>query len=121
MEQARPGRHLQRIEDRIARIAEPAGEFERPDALPVYDGIEIDVAAIAAFAQQWLHASEREVMKALRALIGDNRAHFAGQFAQIAGKETLVLPIETGGLQECLAIEIRPDADFDALDMLHQY
>ena len=37
---------------REARIAEAAGELERPDAVLVHDGVEVDVADMAVLAQQ---------------------------------------------------------------------
>src|SRR3954469_2261793 len=100
MKQARPRRRLQRVENRVARITEAAGEFERPDAFLVHDGIEVDIAAIAALAQQRYHPSQCEVMEAPGPLIGDDGAHLAGEFAEVAGEETLVLEVEAGRLQE---------------------
>src|SRR5688500_10217593 len=39
-----PAKPLQRAEHGISRIAEAAGELERPDALLVDDGIEVHIA-----------------------------------------------------------------------------
>src|ERR1051326_2261807 len=94
MKQLAPWRCLQRIENGVARIAKSAGEFERPDARFVDDGVEVDVAAIAAALQERRHARERELMKSRSVLVSDDRTHLAGQFTQIAEKKPLMLPVE---------------------------
>ena len=66
----------------------------------VDDGIEVDIAAIAIFAEQRGHLAERAIEEALGARIGDDRAHFASELAEIAGKEALVFPIEAGGFEK---------------------
>src|ERR1043166_7583412 len=120
MKELGPGGALQRVENGKAGVAEPTREFERPDAVLVHDGVEVDVTAIAAVPQQPLHAPEGEAVESRRALVGDDRSHLAGEFAKVAGKEALVLPVETRRGQKFLAVEIRPDTHLDAFDMLHQ-
>src|SRR4051794_37813220 len=59
-------------------------------------------------------------MKFYGTVVRDDGAHFAGELAEIAGKEALVLPIETRWAQELLAVEIGADSHLDAFDVLHQ-
>ena len=58
--------------------------------------------------------------KRLAARIGDDGPHFAGELAEIARKEALMLPVQTGGLQKVVAVEIGADAHLDAFDEIHQ-
>ena len=58
--------------------------------------------------------------KLLRARIGDDRAHFAGELAEIAGEEALVFPVEAGGFEEVFAVEIGADSHLHAVDEVHE-
>jgi hypothetical protein len=64
-EEIGPRRLLQWIENGIARIAESTSEFERPDAVLVDDGVEVDIAAIAVLSEERRHVGESAIEKAL--------------------------------------------------------
>src|ERR1700722_3828694 len=100
MKQFAPRGFLQCFEDCVTRISEAACKFERPNPSFIHDGVEVDIAAIATCPEQNGHASKGKVMEAGRAFVSDDRPHLASQLSEVAGKETLVLPIEAGGSQE---------------------
>ena len=52
--------------------------------------------------------------------VGDEGAHFAGHFADLAGEEAFVFEVDAGGAKEVLAVEIGADADLDAFEAGHE-
>src|SRR6185312_10103725 len=82
------------------------------------DGVEIDVTAMTLRAKGGFERFERPREEAGAPVVGDDRAHFAGELAEISGEKPLVLPVEAGRLHEALAVEIGARADLDAIDML---
>src|SRR5680860_1662553 len=118
-EQIGPRSSLQGIEDSVARIAEPAGEFEWPNAAFIDHGVEVDIAAIAVVLEERTHLAQSSIEKPLAAGIGDNSPHLAGKFTEVAREKPLVFPVKARRLQEILAIEIGADAHLNPLDELH--
>ena len=112
---------VQRLANRKARIAEAAGEFQRPQPLVVDDHVQVDVAAVAAVPQQRRDLAERRIEQLFRIPVADDGPHLAGQLAEIARKKALVLEVDAGRRQKRLAVEIGADADLDALHMPHQH
>ena len=112
---------MQGVEDREARVAEARRELERPDAGVVDDRVEVDVAHVAVVAQDARQAPQRRLEQPLGAAVRDERPHLARQLAEVAVEEPLVLPVQAGGGEEALAVEVRADAHLDAGDVLHEH
>src|SRR5262245_14047621 len=87
---------LERLENRVARIAKAASEFEWPDALLVHDRVQIDIAAIPLLSEKWRELRQGLLEEFSTSSIGDDRSHLAREFPEIARKEPFVLPIEAG-------------------------
>ena len=86
----------------------------------VDDGVDVDVAAIAARAQLRLQAAQRLGEESLAPAIGDQGSHLTGELTEVAGEKSFVLPVEAGGAQESRAVEVGADAGLDALEAIHQ-
>src|SRR5262249_1173935 len=76
--------------------------------------------AVTVFSEERRHFSECAIEEALAPRVSDDRAHFACEFAEIAGEEPLVLPIEAGGLEKVFAIEISADSHLHSFDEINQ-
>src|SRR5215213_7829837 len=119
-EELAPGGLLERVEQHEARIGEARRELERPDALRVHDGIEVEIADMAVPGEKRREPAERALEESPAALVCDDRAHLAGELALVAGEEALMLPVEARRMEEARAVEIGADAHLDARHMLHQ-
>src|SRR5690606_33855818 len=86
-EKLAPMTRLQWLEHREARITEAACELERPYAVLVDDGVEIDVTDMPGFAQQRLERLETKLEQPLRPVECGHCPHLSRQFTHVAGEE----------------------------------
>src|SRR5205807_1103366 len=68
---------VQSIENGIAGIAESRGELQRPDAVIVDDGIDVDIAAIARVPEQGRDLGEGRREDRTGTAIGDESSHLS--------------------------------------------
>jgi hypothetical protein len=92
--------------DGCARVSKSAGKFEWPNAVLVYDGIQIDVSHISASAKLIGHLGESSIEKRFAVPVGQQSPHFAGEFAQVTIKKLLVFPVDHYGIEEVSSVEV---------------
>ena len=116
-----PAIGLEHRKNGIPGVAKPAGELERPDAVGIHHGVQVDVPAVACRREPRLDPRQGGLEELLAPLVSRQRAHLAGELAKVARKEALVLPVEAGGSQELAAVEVSTDAHLHPAQVLHEH
>ncbi len=112
---------MKRAEYREARVTKTARELERPDALVVHDGVEVDVTAVSGFPKQRREARQCAIEHSFGTPVCRDCSHLSRELTNVTRKESLVFPVEIRGTQESFAVEECADSHFDSIDEIHQH